>query len=121
MREIEYGAAARLIEAVGGPAPGSMKGRHFGLLFVAFADRKAGLGQASGSIAFTRLFFGRNAMVKEFEDAEEMSANRHDNLHHPRCAGCGHAWGIHTRGWGAFPPEECRCYGYCGCEGYVAP
>jgi hypothetical protein len=41
MREIEYGVAPRLIAAVGGPTPGSVKGRHVGLLFVALSDRES--------------------------------------------------------------------------------
>jgi hypothetical protein len=51
-----------------------------------------------------------------------LSALRHDDQHHPRCArpGCGHARGAHQ----SVPlsaPEDCRCYEYCGCLGYVAP
>lgn len=60
---------------------------------------------------------------RRFVDADDLSAGRHDALHHPACArpGCGHAWGIHTRGWGVAPPEDAHCYGWCGCPGYLAP
>ena len=83
MREMEYGAPPRAIEAVGGPAPGSVTGRHFGLLFVALSDRKACLDQASGSIAFIRLCFGRNALHgcaedrRRFEGENATRRNRH--------------------------------------------
>ncbi|WP_431993333.1 hypothetical protein [Streptomyces albogriseolus] len=51
-----------------------------------------------------------------------LSAHRHDNQHHPRCArpGCGHARGVHQ----SVPltaPEDSRCYEHCGYRGYVAP
>lgn len=61
--------------------------------------------------------------VRQFRSAEEMSAGRHDNLHHAPCArpGCGHAWGIHRTAWAAIPHEEAHCYGWCGCPGYLAP
>src|SRR3984893_13894756 len=100
MREMEYGAAPRLVEAVGGPARGSTKGRYFGLLFVAFSDGKACLDQASGSIAFIRLFFGRNAIHGCAEDRRRFEGEnpaRRDRHFHAgariaadACAVCAH-------------------------------
>ncbi|MEV0735404.1 hypothetical protein AB0I51_05440 [Streptomyces sp. NPDC050549] len=51
-----------------------------------------------------------------------LSAYRHDNQHYPPCArpDCGHARGVH-QSVPPTPPEDARCYEYCGCRGYVAP
>jgi hypothetical protein len=102
MRETEYGAAARLIEAVGGPAPGSMKRKHFGLLFVAFADRNACLDQASGLIAFIRPLFGPNAIYGCAEDwrrFESENAARRDRHFHAgtRISADALAFGAHQK------------------------
>src|ERR1700674_5701840 len=95
MMEMEYGAAARLIEAVGGPASGSMKGRHFSLLF-------ACLDQASGLIALTRLLFGRNAIHGCAEDWRrfegESAARRYRHFHAcTRIAADALAFGAHQK------------------------
>jgi hypothetical protein len=102
MREIEYGVAPRLIAAVGGPTPGSVKGRHFGLLFVELSDRKACLDQASGSMASTPPLFGRDAIHGCGEDRrrfEGENAPRRDRHFHAgtRIAADAFAFGAHQK------------------------
>ena len=63
---------------------------------------------------------GRFMGHQQFRNAEELSANRHDSLHHSPCGRCGHAWGVHSRGFAVLPAEECPCRGLCACPGYVA-
>jgi hypothetical protein len=59
---------------------------------------------------------------REYANADQLSAGRHDSRHHAACAGCGHAWGIHVgHSLGVKLPEESFCYGWCGCKGYRDP
>lgn len=59
---------------------------------------------------------------QRLNNAEVLSATRHDDQHHPRCAypDCGHARGFHQGGVWPTAPEDASCYG-CPCPGYVAP